>query len=271
MKILLIGCGKMGGAMLSAWLAKGCISSAIVIDPGVAEIRQAYASFAHPLEVCARLQDMRTDVSPDMVVLAVKPQQMAAVLADLRSILRPEWPVMTIAAGLRVSFYARHFPENPVIRVMPNLPVMIGQGMTVGVLPENLSPTAQSQAEKLLFATGDFFWLAGEEQIDAAMAISGSGPAYFFYLAEAMAKAGVASGLSQGNAMRLARQTLAGSGALLAQFPEQSAEQFRKNVTSPGGVTEATLKRWATNQEFENLVQAGMDVNTQRALELAEA
>src|SRR5262249_42282347 len=146
-------------------------------------------------EVYPGIQYLPTGLAVDLVVLAVKPQQMTEVLIELAPHVKPEWPVMTIAAGLNSSYYARYL-QNTIIRVMPNTPAMVGKGMTVAVENEKLGAPMQRQIETLLGATGDFFWLKSEVELDAAMAVSGSGPAYFFYLAESLARAGIANGLT---------------------------------------------------------------------------
>jgi len=270
MKILLIGCGKMGGAMLSAWLARDLITHAAVVDPAVHELQLQFAPHRPLLDIYSSLEQLPKDFVTDLLVLAVKPQQMTELLATLSTIAQPSWPVMTIAAGLRVSYYARYLPQNPIIRVMPNTPAMLGQGMTVAVASPALNREIRARAEKLLNATGDFFWLTDELQMDAAMAVSASGPAYFFYWVEMLAKAGAAAGLSNEDAMRLARQTLIGSGAMAATRADISLEQMRREVTSPGGVTEATLRVWETGDAFQKFITAGIAANTKRAKELAD-
>ena len=256
--------------MLSAWLERGIITRAVVVEQFADELRQQFAAHAAQLEIYADLGSLPNDIYPDLVVLAVKPQQMTEVLTTLAPRLAPAIPILTIAAGLRIDYYVRHLPHNPIIRVMPNTPVMVGRGMTVGVAPSHLSTATRAQVEQLLTATGDFFWLGSEDELDAAMAISGSGPAYFFYLAEALAKAGIANGLTPEQSTRLARQTLGGAGAMVDTRADVAMPQLRKDVTSPGGVTEAAIKVWDAGDVLLDLIRAGVDANIRRAQELAK-
>jgi len=270
MNILLIGCGNMGGAMLSAWLESGLITRAVVVDHAVQEIRHRFSQHGHLLDIYPDVENLPHDATFDLSVLAVKPQQMTELLASLAPYIKSELPILTIAAGLRTSYYKRYLPGHAIIRAMPNLPAMIGRGMTVGVRDTTISEKLIAQIETLLTATGDFFWLDSEQELDAAMAISGSGPAYFFYLAENLAKTGVTNGLTEEQAMRLARQTLIGAGAVADARASTSLMQLRKDVTSPGGVTAAAIKVWDTMASFQNLIQSGINANVQRAQELAD-
>jgi pyrroline-5-carboxylate reductase len=270
MNILLIGCGNMGSAMLLAWLERHLLTRAVVVDHAVQELRHRFGEQAYALDLYPTVDALPPDIDPDLVVLAVKPQSMTEVLGELVPRMKPEWPVLTIAAGLRRSYYTRYLPANPIIRAMPNTPALVGKGMTVAVRDEKCSSKLQQQIEKLLAAVGDFFWLDNEDQIDAAMAVGvGSGPAYFFYLAEQLARAGMTHGLSEADAMRMVRQTLIGAGALVEAQVKTSLPQLRRNVTSPGGVTEATVKVWNDGNAFYHLIKAGVDANVQRSHELA--
>lgn len=270
MKILLIGCGKMGGAMLSAWLNSGIISHASIVDRRPNDTAQLFAAHTGKVEVYADASALPVGLSVDCVILAIKPQQMGSLLADLASRLQPDWPVLTIAAGLRIAFYQQYLPDNPIIRLMPNTPALLAKGMTVGIAI-GLPDTLKAQVEKLLFSIGDFLWLQNEDQLDAAMAISGSGPAYFFYLAEQLAKIGTVHGLSEEQTMRLARQTLIGAGAIAEQQTDKPLEELRQNVTSPGGVTAASIAAWDKDFIFRNMVASGITANIRRAKELAKA
>jgi pyrroline-5-carboxylate reductase len=265
MNILVIGCGNMGGAMLSAWLRSGVISRASVVDHSVLELRARYMDHHHQLDWYPELSDIKDFTGFDIALLAVKPQQMAEVLAQLKGHLRPTTLVMTIAAGLRLSFYARSL-GNPIIRIMPNTPVMVGRGMTVGVRAG--TSAHQATVEKLMQTTGDFLWVENEQMLDVAMALQATGPACHFYFTELMAEAGVVHGLSPEVSNRLARQTLIGAGALAAAR-EDSLAKLRENVTSKGGVTEATLNLWNQGDAMRALVTAGVEANIRRAAELA--
>ncbi len=270
MKILIIGCGKMGSAMLSSWLLSGTVTHAVAVDHKPICLQNQFSSHLGRLQLCPTVKDLPDDLSPDLIVLAVKPQQMPDVLSALAPRLKPEWPILTIAAGLRIEFYARHLPGSTIIRAMPNTPTMVGKGMTAATSSKLLSTELKVTVEKLLRATGDFFWVENEDQLDAVMAVSGSGPAYFFYLAEQMAQAGEAMGLTAEQAMRLARQTLVGSGAL-AETEAGPMSQLRENVTSPGGTTAAAIAVWEKDSVFGNLIAEGLRANVQRGKELAQS
>lgn len=255
--------------MLRGWLQGGLIKHAIVVDHAVQELKLQFADQAHLLDFYLNVSDLPEDADADLVVLAIKPQRMAEMLSDLAPRMKAGWMVMTVAAGLRISFYQQHLRGHEIIRIMPNTPAMQGKGMTVGILPPHMKPDVKARIEQLIRTTGDFFWLDGEEQMDAAMAVSASGPAYYFYMTEALAAAGAANGLSPEQAMRLARQTLVGAGEMAEKRTKVSMAQMREDVTSPGGVTEATLRVWKENSAFETLIADGIAANIKRARELA--
>jgi len=255
--------------MLTGWLEKNLLTRVSVVEPAAQALKQQFSAQAQTIDFYAEVRALPTDIAPDLVVLAVKPQQMTELLTTLAARARPHWPIMTIAAGLPRDYYARYLPQNPVIRAMPNTAVMVGCGMTVAAAPPGLDDALRAQVEILLRATGDFFWLDDEAQMDAVTAISGSGGAYFYYFTELLARAGEAEGLTEEQAMRLARQTLVGAGAMAAARPEVNLEQMRREVTSPGGVTEATIKSWETGGALHALIKAGVAANVRRGKELA--
>ncbi|MBU3030131.1 pyrroline-5-carboxylate reductase [Paracoccus marinaquae] len=228
--LVLVGCGRMGGAMLKGWLARGLQADAVtVIDPKLAPEWQDRG-----LRVNAPLPE-----SPAVLVLAVKPQMMADALGEL-PVLR-DTLVVSVAAGTTIATYEAAFPGAPVVRVMPNTPAAIGQG--ISALIGNPAATAAhlALAEALMAAVGRVVRLEREEQMDAVTGLSGSGPAYVFHLIEALAAAGAAQGLPAALALDLARMTVAGAGALAVDADEDPAV-LRENVTSPGGTTAAGLK-----------------------------
>lgn len=227
--LVLVGCGRMGGAMLQGWLARGLEPGAVtVLDPNLApEWRD------RGLRVNA---DLPAD--PAVVVLAVKPQMMGAALAampDLSGSL-----VISVAAGTTIATFEAAFPGAPVIRVMPNTPAAIGQGISAMIGNAAATPAHLDLAEALMRAVGRVVRLEAEDQMDAVTGLSGSGPAYVFHLIEAMAAAGAAQGLSPALALELARATVAGAGALAVHADEDPAV-LRRNVTSPNGTTAAGL------------------------------
>ncbi len=240
MNLLLVGCGKMGGALLDGWLAGGLSPSCVTIVAPSA--RQAdFSGQRRGVRVVDSPCVLGGDDSIDLVLFAVKPQIMGRVVADYVTVVQGGAAVISVAAGLPLSFFESAFGrEAAVVRAMPNTPVAVGRGMTVLCANGRVSPELRVRCTELLSAVGETAWLADEALMDAATAVSGSGPAYVFNLVEALAAAGVRAGLSPGLAMQLATATLCGAGELLRQSPE-TAETLRRNVTSPGGVTEAGL------------------------------
>jgi pyrroline-5-carboxylate reductase len=234
--LTLVGAGKMGGAMLSGWLGGGLDPTRTsVVDPAPApEI----------VDLCAvrgiALNPERVPAA-DALILAIKPQGLDAAAAALASLAGPDTLVVSILAGKTIANIKARLPGvRAVVRAMPNLPASIGRGATGAVASPETSPAQRAGADALLRAAGLVEWLDDEALIDALTAVSGSGPAHVFLLAEALAEAGVAAGLPAEMAARLARATVAGAGALLDQDP-RDAGQLRRDVTSPGGTTEAAL------------------------------
>jgi pyrroline-5-carboxylate reductase len=227
--LVLVGCGRMGGAMLQGWLARGLDAGAVtVIDPNLAPEWQDRG-----LRVNADLPG-----DPAVVVLAVKPQMMGGALSampDLSGSL-----VISVAAGTTIATFEAAFPGAPVIRVMPNTPAAIGQGISAMIGNGAATPAHLDLAEALMRAVGRVVRLEAEDQMDAVTGLSGSGPAYVFHLIEAMAAAGEAQGLSPALSLELARMTVAGAGALAVHADEDPAV-LRRNVTSPNGTTAAGL------------------------------
>ncbi|MCB1556703.1 MAG: pyrroline-5-carboxylate reductase [Alphaproteobacteria bacterium] len=238
--ISLIGCGKMGGALLRGWISKGLADRFLILDP-----HSLPPEFAQIPAVTAftRLEDyLPRQKEAAVIVLAVKPQIMDDVCAALAPSITPETLVLSIAAGRTIVGFERHFGvSQPVIRAMPNTPASIGRGMTVMTSNAAVREDQRVQAEDLLQATGRLAWLADEALMDAVTAVSGSGPAYVFLLMETLAAAGEKLGLDPALAGVLARETVTGAAALADQDTDLSAATLRQNVTSPGGTTEAAL------------------------------
>ncbi len=233
-KILLVGCGKMGSAMLAGWLEQGLAAAdMVVVDPHAAQVPDGVAVAAAAAAVPAAF-------SPDIVILAVKPQMMPDVVpAYARFAGRAVF--LSIAAGKPVAFFRALLGDAAaIVRAMPNTPAAVRRGITVCIAGPGVSDAGRAACQSLLQAVGEVAWIDDESQMDAVTAVSGSGPAYVFLLAEAMAAAGEKAGLPADLAARLARATVMGSGELLRQSPD-SAAQLRINVTSPGGTTAAAL------------------------------
>ncbi len=236
-RLALIGCGKMGGALLAGWQAAGLVGEALVADPaGLPPGLDAGA--VTPVDDPAALAGGPT---PDMVVLAVKPQVMANVMPAVAPLAAAGAPVLSIAAGLSLDwFQTRLGPDARVLRAMPNTPAAVGRGVTVLVAGKTALDADKALAGRLMAAVGQIEWIDDERLMDPVTALSGGGPAYVFLLMEALAAAGTAAGLAPDQAMRLARQTVIGAAAL-AEADDRPAAVLRQNVTSPRGTTEAAL------------------------------
>ena len=226
--IWLIGCGNMGGALLRRWLAEG-LGPVTVIDPAARDVPDGVTVLQRP----------PAEGKPDIVVLAVKPQAWAQAVLPLAGRLGPMTLVISVMAGVRTDDLARLFPGAGVVRAMPNTPAAVGQGATA--LFTRDGDIVQGAAEALFQPVGQTIWLTDETQFDAVTAVSGSGPAYVFLLAESLARAGEAAGLPADLAARLARATIEGSGELMRLSPDVAPSKLRENVTSPGGTTAAAL------------------------------
>jgi pyrroline-5-carboxylate reductase len=238
--LVLVGAGKMGGALLSGWLANGLDAKSVIVrDPTPApDVAQLIAT--RGLGLNFSVEDIAAR-KPAVVVLAVKPQLMDAVLPDLAPLVAPDTLFISIAAGTSLYALKSLLGEDVrVVRAMPNTPSAVGRGMTACYANPLVSGQQRNVADALLSAVGDVGWVDSEALIDAVTAISGSGPAYVFYLTECLAAAGEGLGLEPALAMQLARATVSGAGEMLHQMPDEAAT-LRKNVTSPGGTTAAAL------------------------------
>lgn len=230
--LVLLGCGKMGSALLAGWLAAGVPAGSVwVIEPNPSDWLRG--SGVH--------LNAGVPAAPAVALLAVKPQMMGAALPALQALGNGATLFVSIAAGTTIAaFEAALGARTPIVRTMPNTPAMVNRGITALCRNAHVSDADMALAVALMGAVGETVLLEGEHQIDAVTAVSGSGPAYVFHLIEAMAAAGEAEGLAPDVAMKLARATVSGAGEL-AHRSEESAAQLRVNVTSPGGTTAAAL------------------------------
>jgi pyrroline-5-carboxylate reductase len=252
----------MGGALLRGWLKGGLPASALSVrEPHPSpELAALLAGNAIPGEPKSPL---------DVIVLAVKPQIMNEVLPGIAPFAGPGTAVLSIAAGRTVGSIAAYFPAGtPVVRAMPNLPAEIGRGITVAFANEYVAPAAREICGALLQAAGEVAWAGDEALIDAVTAVSGSGPAYVFYLAECLAEAGIAAGLPQALAAQLARATVTGAGELLYRSP-LTPGQLRENVTSPGGTTAAGLSVLMAEPGLKELIHETVAAAARRSRELS--
>ena len=261
--ILLVGGGKMGGAMLAGWRERG-LANSVVVDPA-----ESAGALAGPgVRVVGDAGAIPADFAPAAIVLAVKPQMAAAVLPAYA-----RWAgnavTLSIMAGKTIGFLEHLLGEDAaVVRAMPNTPAAIGQGFTVACAAPSVDAAGRALCDALLSTIGEVAWIAEERHMDAVTAVSGSGPAYVFLLAELMERAALAQGLPADLARAMARKTVSGSGALLAASPADSAE-LRRAVTSPGGTTEAALRVLMDDAAWPRLVLEAIEAAAQRSRELA--
>ena len=238
LRITLIGCGKMGAAMMQSWIASGLIEYAEVLDPQAPdELITQHSNIDHVTE----LSDLSLDKT-QAIILATKPQIMDDICGELKGLIPQGVAVISVAAGKNTAYFQKNLGEDtPIIRAMPNTPAAANKGMTALFTAENTDDAYRNIAQSLMSAIGQTLWIEDEQQMDAITAVSGSGPAYLFHLIEVLAQAGEKAGLSAENAMVLARQTIIGAACLADNTPEITAETLRENVTSPKGTTEAAL------------------------------
>jgi pyrroline-5-carboxylate reductase len=262
--IVLAGAGKMGGALLTGWLAQGLDGGdVVVIDPQPADEIRALTA-----------RGVRFNATPDDVgsvttlLLAVKPQMFREAAEPLRAFVGPNTLVVSIMAGTPIAAIEAACGGN-VVRAMPNTPASIGRGITVAVASLDVTDQQRGIADALLRATGAVEWVEDESLIDAVTAVSGSGPAYVFLLAEELARAGIAAGLPDELATKLARATVTGSGELLHRS-DLDAATLRQNVTSPGGTTAAALEVLMAADGFEPLLTRAVAAATLRSKQLAK-
>ena len=262
--LVLVGAGKMGGALLEGWLRFGLDPARIaVLEP------QPSPQIASLTKNGVRLNPAsRTLADAAAIVVAVKPQIAAEALPLLAPMIGPATVVVSIMAGRTLDFIAGALNKPcALVRAMPNTPAAIGRGITVAVA-RGANAAQRSLADRLLAATGGVEWTEAEALMDAVTAVSGSGPAYVFLLAEALTAAGIAAGLPAAFAAKLARETVAGSGELLRRS-ELDAATLRQNVTSPGGTTAAALEVLMGQDGLTALMTKAVAAATKRARELA--
>ena len=262
--LVLVGAGNMGSAMLAGWLKSGVPGSSIlVLDPQPSEAVKAKLA-ADGVGHATQAPD---DMTAGILFLAVKPQVMDLVLPGLKKLVGPQTVVVSVAAGKTLGFLSIHLGEAAMVRAMPNTPAMIGRGVTGAYANGQVSKAQRDQVHGLLKVSGPVEWVDSEADIDAVTAVSGSGPAYVFYLVECMAEAGRKLGLPADLSMRLARETVAGAGELLHQSSDE-ASKLRQNVTSPGGTTAAALAVLMAEGGMQPLFDEALAAARKRAQEL---
>jgi pyrroline-5-carboxylate reductase len=263
--IVLVGAGKMGGALLEGWIGLGVDPARVtVIEP------QPSPQVAALAERGLRLNPAASSAPADAVVIAVKPQTAPEALAGIRGLVPPGAVVISIMAGRTLGFLADALPEaTALVRAMPNTPAAIGRGITVAVPNARVTPAQRDLADRLLGATGAVEWIGDEGLMDAVTAVSGSGPAYVFLLAESLARAGEKAGLPAALAANLARATVAGAGELLHRSALDAAT-LRHNVTSPGGTTAAALDVLTGADGLDPVMERAVAAATRRSRALAD-
>ncbi len=266
--LILAGAGNMGGAMLAGWLERGLDPKRIVVQdpappPAIAALLKKHGIPSH-----AALGDRAQ--APAVLLMAVKPQIMEEVFPPLARLAGPDTVVLSIAAGKTIASFETHLAKGrAVVRSIPNTPAAVGRGITVAAANPHVTAKQKALCNELLQAIGEVAWVDDEALIDPVTAVSGSGPAYVFYLTECLAEAGVKAGLAPDLAQKLARWTVAGSGELLFRS-DQPADVLRKNVTSPNGTTFAALQVLMSEKGIQPIMTEAVAAATQRSRELAK-
>ena len=263
--LLLVGCGQMGSAMLRGWLARDAARDYVVVEPA-----GPHPSLAGTAGVWWHVStdELDSDLHPDAIVFAVKPQVIGEVLPSYRRWAGSGAVFLSIAAGTTIGGITRHLGEAAIVRAMPNTPAAIGRAITVACPNRQVTAAHRQLCDALLAAIGESAWVENEALMDPVTAVSGSGPAYVFLLIEALAAAGQAEGLPAELALRLARETVAGAGEL-ARLSNESPERLRENVTSPGGTTRAALDVLMADHGLPSLLRRAVAAATTRSRELA--
>ena len=266
--LLLVGAGKMGGALLEGWLSQGLDPAQVIVsDP------------APPADIAALFErhgianDIANDIAlardPAVIVIAVKPQLIDEILPSVAPLAGKETLILSIAAGRPLASLTRHFGSGAaIVRAMPNTPASIGMGITVACANEAVTQGQARECTRLLEAVGTVVWVEDESLMDAATAVSGSGPAYVFLLAECLAEAGEAEGLPRDIASELARATIAGAGELLRRS-DLTAAELRERVTSPKGTTAAALEILMGKGGFPELLRRAVAAAAERSRKLS--
>ena len=260
--ILLLGGGRMGGAMLSGWIRAG-LRQSYVVDPAPA----AMALAGETVTVVPDAAAIPSGFRPDAIVLAVKPQMAAEAVPAVIPFM-PGAVIVSVMAGRTIASIEGLTDAAPIVRAMPNTPAAIGQGITAAFAGPGVTAGQRELCDNLLRSVGEVVWVDAEDQMDAVTATSGSGPAYVFLLAELLEAAAIEQGLPTDLAKRLARQTVSGSGALLAASTEEAAA-MRVAVTSPGGTTERALAVLMAPEAWPAAMSRAIAAATARSRELS--
>jgi pyrroline-5-carboxylate reductase len=266
--LVLAGAGNMGGAMLAGWLEQGLDPKRIVVQDPAPPPRIAELLSKHGIK--SQATAAKGAAPPAVLLMAVKPQIMDEVFPPLARIAGPNTVVLSVAAGKTIASFEQYLAKNiAVVRSIPNTPAAVGRGITVATPNRHVTAKQRALCDALLSAVGEVGWVDDEALIDPVTAVSGSGPAYVFYLTECLAAAGVKAGLAPELAARLARATVAGSGELMRRS-DQTPGTLRQNVTSPNGTTYAALQVLMSDKGLEPLMTEAIAAATRRSRELAK-
>ena len=267
-KILLVGCGKMGSAMLRGWQSAEGDFSIHVVDSNEEMRARAHAN---GVPAYADIAALDSNFSPDGIVLAVEPGAITRVLGECFRWKDTDAAVISVAAGVRLEDMSAVLPSTSMslIRVMPNIPAVIGEGMMVCCADARASKTSRTLTTQLLEGIGTVAWIDDEGQMDAVTAVSGCGPAYVFAFIEALVRAGVAAGLSEDLSRRLALATAAGSSRMALESDE-TAEELRRRVATPGGATSAAMKVLLEGDRLDGLLRESVEAAKKRSKELGK-
>ena len=265
--LVLAGAGNMGGALLAGWLDRGLDPARIIVQDPSPPPRIAGLLAKHGVRVVTELP--RLGEPPAVLLMAVKPQVMEEVFPPLAAHAGKNTVILSVAAGRTIRSFERHLaPGAAVVRSIPNTPAAVGRGITVATANPHVSAGQKQVCQDLLSAVGETAWVDDEALIDPVTAVSGSGPAYVFYLAECLAEAGVKAGLAPDLAAKLARWTVAGAGELLHRS-DQPANVLRENVTSPNGTTFAALQVLMAKTGLQPVMTEAVLAASRRSKELA--
>ena len=264
--LLLIGCGTMGYAMLTGWLEKDPSLNVHIIDPAEPNRQRAQDIGAKTYE---NLDTLPANLSPELVILAVKPYLVLPILEQCRDLaMSKDTCFISVAAGITLDQMKEVMPpQTPLIRCMPNTPASIGEGMLVLCACPPVAEAMREWTEQLFSASGAVLWLEDEAMMDAVTAISGSGPAYVFYFIEGLIEAGISLGLSEETATLLAQQTVAGSGRMALQSTH-SAKVLKEQVAVPNGTTEAAINIFKKDEGLVRLINEASRAARDRSIEL---
>ena len=264
--ILLVGCGKMGGALLTGWLEKGLTGKQILVIEPTTDLNRG--STPEGVAVIKDVANIPADFKPVVVIFAVKPQIMPEVVPLYSHFSSSDVTFLSIAAGTPIRFFEKILGTDAVVvRVMPNTPAAVKRGMSVLCANANADPQQQNLCAELMAAVGETAWLEDEGLMDAVTAVNGSGPAYVFHLIECLTQAGEELGLAPVLAAHLALQTVSGAGEL-ARLSDDDATQLRINVTSPGGTTQAAMEVLMGGNALKLLMTAAVQAAEKRGREL---